>query len=371
MKELLRLIHFEYKQLLRNSGALLVIILAPLAYSLLYSAGYSEQVLHKVPVTVVDNSHSYASRRVIQTLNASPYISIVGESSDMESAKSELFERSIYGIIYIPEYYEQRVLQGKVATISLYCDGSYFLMYRQLFQGVASVIAAESKRENVVTLQSHTLFNPYLGYGTFIMPAVLLVILQQTTIIGIGIMGALWSRKRLYRRWSTSTIVVAKLTVYSSIAALIASYILAIHYHIFGYPAIGSTAVCAAITVPYLLSIVALGIALSTLFKCAETPVIAILWSSIPVLLVTGASLPQSAFPWWMHTIGKLLPSTSAVPAYIRAQVMGASIEQVEAEVLWLWGLTALYLTLATVAIYKKTSARPTTNSEHPPVTLL
>ncbi len=48
--------------------------------------------------------------------------------------------------------------------------------------------------------QSHNLFNPYLGYGTFVMPAIIMVIIQQTMLIGIGMIGGTWREFGLYRK---------------------------------------------------------------------------------------------------------------------------------------------------------------------------
>ena len=350
MKEFLSIINFEYRLIAKSSGALLVIFFAPLIYSLLYSEGYSEEVLRHVPVTIIDDSNTISSQKLITMLNSSPNIAIIGESCDMESAKERLFNRDIYGIIYIPADYENRLLKGDQATLSLYCDGSYFLMYRELFEGVVEVISSFNSKP-VVFLESRTLFNPYLGYGTFIMPAVLLIIMQQTMVIGISIIGSIWNRRGLYRRWSIGKVLAAKLSVYSSIFALIASYILTIHYRLFGYPMAGATTDCIAVIVPYILSVVLLGITLSTLFIRPESPVIVVLWTSIPILLISGASLPGGAFAEWMHSLGKLIPSTFAVPAYISVETMGASLNDIYGHIVWLWTLSALYAVTAIVAI--------------------
>lgn len=95
--------------------------------------------------------------------------------------------------------------------------------------------------------QSHNLFNPYLGYGSFVMPAIIMVIIQQTMLIGIGMIGGTWSEFGLYkklippgrRRMSTLPVVAGKAFVYASIYAVTLFYILGLHYKLFHFPTNG------------------------------------------------------------------------------------------------------------------------------------
>ena len=120
-------------------------------------------------------------------------------------------------------------------------------MYRQAFQELVSGIGTTgamvefqrliAKGANIpqatattqpVIYQSHNLFNPYLGYGSFVMPAIIMVIIQQTMLIGIGMIGGTWSEFGLYkklippgrRRMSTLPVVAGKAFVYASIYAV-------------------------------------------------------------------------------------------------------------------------------------------------------
>lgn len=346
IQQLISTIHAEYRLIFRNSGVVLVLIFAPLIYSLLYSSAYAEQVATEIPVALIDHSHSHSSRELIAELSASPYIDIRYRPTDMQAAKSLLFDYRIHGIIYIPDDYEKLVLQGNQRWISLYLDASYFLMYRQTLLGVSGAISSLKSATPSVVLQSHTLFNPSLGYGTFIMPAVLLVILQQTALMGIG-MAEVIGRRRRSAISSPIVTLLGKLLVYSTIYALLCGYIFTIHYHIFGYPQSGELWSVVVVVASYMLCTITLAIALSRLYRRVETPLIAIIWSSIPILLLSGASLPTEAFPRWMHTIGLLLPSSSAVTAFIRVQSMGATLAQVMPELCRLWALTAIYAAIS------------------------
>jgi len=209
----------EFRAIFTDEGALLILVFALFIYSTTYSLAYGPQVLRNVPIGVVDNSHTVASRRLTATFDAGPNAYVAYEPTDMEQARELFFQRRIYGIVYIPENYERRLLEGEQADVAIYVDASYFLMYRQVFQELVSTIGltgatvglqrliargtelpqAEATVQPVV-YQSHNLFNPYLGYGSFAMPAIIIVIIQQTLLIGIGMIGGTWRERGLYRK---------------------------------------------------------------------------------------------------------------------------------------------------------------------------
>ena len=352
IQQLISAITTECRVIFRSKEIVLILLLAPLIYAILYSLGYSKEVLHKLPVAIIDHSQSHSSRTLIANISASPYILQAYNPTDIESAKKLLLERKIYGIIEIPQSYATDIMRKEQSRVAIYCDASYFLMYRNMFQGVMSVISTNTSTSAAI----HTLFNPSLGYGSFIMPAILILILQQTALMGIGIVGAIERKRRLWLKHSAAVTLTAKTLTYSTIYALLTSYIFGIHYRIFSYPQHSTAATCIAILTPYCLSFIMLGITLSTLFKRPETPLLTIIWSSIPVLLISGASLPPEAFPGVLYTIGKLLPSSSAIPAYIRAQSMGATTADILPELTTLWTLTLIYTIAAYIGIKKRHS---------------
>lgn len=223
----------EYGSIFTDAGVILVLVLALLIYSTLYSLAYGTQVLRNVPIGVIDMSNTSTSRQLINTFNAGPNVYVAYEPGDMDEAKHLFYDREIYGVVYIPSDYEEKLLGGQQAVVSLYVDASYFLMYRQAFQELVSGIGTTgamvefqrliAKGANIpqatattqpVIYQSHNLFNPYLGYGSFVMPAIIMVIIQQTMLIGIGMIGGTrdagecprcpsWQAKRSFMRRST------------------------------------------------------------------------------------------------------------------------------------------------------------------------
>ena len=102
---------------------------------------------------------------------------------------------------------------------------------------------------------------------------------------------------------STLPVVAGKAFVYASIYAVTLFYILGLHYKLFHFPTNGHTADIIAFLIPYLLSCIFLGIAVSTLFQRREQSIMLLLWCSIPALMLSGASVPREAMPEWLYPV--------------------------------------------------------------------
>ena len=369
----------EYRAIFTDKGVILVLILALLIYSTIYSFAYAPQVLRNVPIGVIDQDKTPASRKLVETFDSGPNTYVAYEVGSMEEAKNLFFGRKIYGVVYIPANYEKQLFGGQQAVVAIYVDASYFLMYRQVFQELvtgigqtgamvqfqrliakgADIPQARATSQPVI-YQSHNLFNPYLGYGSFVMPAIIIVIIQQTLLIGIGMIGGTWREFGLYRklipanckRMYTLPIVLGKALVYISIYAVTLLYIMTVHYKLFHYPSNGSTEAVVGLLVPYLLACIMLGIAISTLFRYREQSLLLLFWTSIPILLLSGASFPREAIPEWLYTLGQVFPSSSGVNAFIRIRTMGASLRDVMPELRILWAQVFVYGGLACIGIH-------------------
>jgi ABC-2 type transport system permease protein len=70
-----------------------------------------------------------------------------------------------------------------------------------------------------------------------------------------------------------------------------------------------------------------------------------------------GFAWPVEALPGWLHAAARAVPTTSAIPAYLRLITMGAGLSDVAAEASTLWALVAIYLPVACLAEWTLTSS--------------
>ena len=373
---LIDIISNEYRTIFRDEGVVLIMLLAPIIYATIYSLTYGTEVLRNIPIGVVDMSHTPSSRQLIEEMNSCPNIVVAYETNDMQEAKRLLFGREIYGVAYIHSDYEKRLLRGESTTIAIYLDASYMLAYRQVFQALTTTIFATDTFIEFEQLLAHdtpaaqaqtmaqpikyepySLFNPSLGYGTFVMPPALILILQQTLLIGIGMIGG------TRRRWSTAQTstfktIIGRSTAYFSLYAIISLYLFTVHYRLFDYPTNGRVGEIAIFIGIYLLACIVAAIALSTLFRQRESPLMLLLWVSIPLLMISGISFPAEDMPVWVQTIAKIFPSTFGIQGFVRLQTMGASLGEVLAEIESLAILIVIYFAAAYIAIERQRDSK-------------
>lgn len=377
-KELRSIISNELRTIFQDEGVLLIVVFAPLIYATIYSFAYSTQVLRDVPVGIIDMSHTPSSRHLIQMIDIGPNTMVAYEAIDMEEARRLFYDRKIYSILYIPADYEQNILGGKSANVAIYLDASYMLMYRQAFEEMAASISAIGAKvefnhliaegANIpqaitvtepIIYQSHTLFNPYLGYGTFVMPPVMMLILQQTLLIGIGMIGGTWRENRLYKklipqgcaRLHTFPIIFGRSIVYFAIYSLLLYYLLHVHYKIFNYPMNGTIGAIILFLAIYLFSCILFALAISTIFRRRESSLMFLLWSSIPLLMMSGVSYPHEAMPEWLRYLSNIFPSTFGTMGFVKIATKGASIYEVLPEIRSLTILIVIYLVFACLSV--------------------
>ena len=343
----------EWRSVWRDEGVVLIVVFALFIYGVSYSLGYGGEVLNEVPIAVVGGEQGAKSRELVRMFDASPKLNVEYEAIDMAEAEQLLRARKVWGIVALSPDLERDVLSGRQARVAILGDASYFLAYREVVAGTVATIQQMNEqiiveRKGVynppIIYQQRNLFNPSLGYGIFVMPAIILLILQQTALIGVGMVSATRRERGLrYRSHSAFAVTIGRTVVYLAIYALTLGFMLTVHYSLFDYPMRGAWWRCVAVIVPYLLAVIFLAQALGALFRRRESSIVWLLWLSIPFLLVSGVSLPPEAFPQWLYIIGRAVPSSSAVDAWIAVQSKGALLSDVLPELALLWCLVLIY----------------------------
>jgi ABC-2 type transport system permease protein len=369
----------ELVLLLSDLGVTILLLIVPVVYPFLYSLIYYPEVVRDLPVAVVDMSQSADSRAFVRKLNATPDLDIRYECISMEEASEKFRKRENRGIILIPETYSSDLALGRQAVVSLYADMEFFLYYKAMVMGAGLVSIEEGNNIQVKRLlnagfserQAEVFSNPFVisgntianhagGFASYGIPAALMLIIQQTLVLAIGIMaGTARERHKLgtlipcdLRRMGTFRMVLGKAAAYFLIYAVMCFYMLGAIPAWFGYPDKAGFSELVALMVPYLLSAIFFGLSLSVFFKNRETPMLLYLFLSLPLLFLSGIIWPLSNMsPWWQF-VRSIFPSSHAMLGYIKMNSLGAGIAETSHEIAMLWKLTAFYFVLACL-VYK------------------
>ena len=363
----------EMVKVFKDEGVLMFLVIVPLGYPLLYSWIYNNETLHETPVAVVDQSHSALSRQFVNDCDATPDVEAKYHADDLDEARSLVSRQLVKGIYLIPSDFAERINRGEQATVSVYCDMSLMLAYKNVYQTAmveAALLGAGlkikrstiyTKREAAITAQplavtDVAMYNPSGGYGSCVLPAVLMILLQQALALGIG-MAAGTARERHrngqlvpdddphYR--GAYRIVWGKAFCYAMTGAVAAAYLSMAVPAMFSFPQLGSGWTLFWLLLPYTLASIFFGMTVSCLVRYRENVMLIMVFVSVPLLFLTGVSWPQSSIPSYWQGVSWLFPSTFGVRAFIRANSMGASVSQILPEIRYLWIQAAAYLGMA------------------------
>lgn len=367
----------EMRDSFKDEGVLIFFILVPIFYPVLYSWIYNNQVVRNVPVAVIDQSKSDMSREFVRKVDAAPDVKVAYYCNNLEEAKNLVGKQVVKGIIYIPGDFQRKVVRHEQAVVSVYCDMAIMLYYKAIYQTTVAVSSGMNAHIQIPQSQNFTdredevttkpldyddvpIFNSTTGYGDFIIPGVLILILHQTLLLGIGLAAGTARENNRYQDLIPTSkhynglfrIVIGKSMCYFMIYCIMAAWVVMIIPKLFGFVHLISLSECVAIMVPFLLATIFFGMMISCTIRYRENVMLLVVFTSVPLLFMSGVSWPQANMPGVWQAVACFFPSTFGMRAFIRLNTMGANLSDVQIEYQALWIQTLVYF-LLTCAVYR------------------
>jgi len=364
----------DLRSIVKDEGLFIFIILLPLAYPILYSWIYNNEVVREVPVAVIDYSHSELSRRFVRLMDATPDVHVTYMCGNMDEARSLVGLQKVYGILYLPEDFAKRVNRMEQSHVGVYCNMAIMLAYKSIYQAATAVSADMNANIQISLSGNHTnhedevttrpldfeevpIFNNTGGYGNFILPGVLILIIQQVLLLGIGMSNGTMREKRQFGRFAPYMkqhfgllrVMTGNVLCYFVLFAAIATYVLLAVPRMFHVVQILHTKDFALFIVPYLLACIFFATTVSFFVRQRENILLIVVFTSVPLLFMSGVSWPQSNIPEGWNFLSMLFPSTFGIRAFIKMNTMGAVFADIRSEYIALWVQTANYLVTATI----------------------
>jgi len=378
----------EFRILFKDRGVVIIFTLAPLLYPILYGVLYNNETVENVPVAVVDCSRSQRSAELRRHIDATKDVEIASTFNSFGEAKEAYNDQKVHGIIYIPADFNKKLSSGEQTTVSIYCDMSSFMYYRTILMASNYCILDMNKKIQVERLNAQgltgemasmisepipntnvALYNEGNGFASFLLPAILILIIYQTLFFGIGMLaGSSREENRFHElvsssihRGSTFRVIIGKSACYLILYGVWTYYILGIVPHIFNLPHIGNMVDVMLLMLPFLLATIFFSMTISVFMPNRETVMVVFLFLSLILLFLSGVSWPESNINGFWKVLRLMFPSTHGIQGYIKINTMGATLQQVSYEYISLWAQTALYFLTATWAYHwqiKKSSRK-------------
>lgn len=362
----------EFYLVSHDGGVLLFFIVLPLFYPIAYTLIYNKELVEEVPFVVVDDSRTPKSRELALMADATPSMRLAGYAANMTEARHLLNEKACYGIMMIPADYSRRLENHEQAVVPFYYDMSLLMRYRTFMSALTDIQIAIGSRErqallneagdaaaglNVTAInsQSFLLGDVTQGFAAFVIPGILILIIQQSLILGIAMLcGTSRDRRRLNDGIDPLAIeapavatILGKTLCYILIYAPLTLYML--HYIpvIFGLPHVGDATDYMLFILPLLLSSAFMGLVMQRFVSERESSLLVIVFTSVIFLFLSGLTWPRYAmdFPW--RQLGDIIPATWGVEGFISINSNGATLSHTTLPYTMLWCLTAIYFLLA------------------------
>ncbi len=358
-----RLLRREQSLIRQDRNLIMVLLVAPVFYAFFYGSIYLHKSGQDIAVVVVDQDHTPWSREFIRSLDAHPLIRVQEVATEVSAARKPLDALSACGVIVIPPGAYRRLCRQEAATVVVEINASRFLVANDINKAVNEVAEETGRRfaENALSRAGRpqtmatplaadlrTLANLTGSYGDFMLPGLLMLILQQTLLIGLaeGIgqerqSGTLaeWLTEADHRPWLA---VMGKGTFYVLLYGGYAALFLTLHYSVFKLIQAGPWGSVVMLLAMFLICATSWAMLIGTFFSGKLQALQWSVFTSYPVFLLSGYSWPLQAMPHSLQVLAQLLPLTPFLQAFGRVTLLGADWTQIMPELLHLVLLTAL-----------------------------
>jgi ABC-2 type transport system permease protein len=329
----------------RDKPASMMLFLSILLYSFFYPAAYMHQVAVKVPLAIVDLDNTHLSRKLAMAAAASQGVTVASRPNSLEEAKRRLQYGEVEAVLWIAPGFERDTLKGRRGDAAILTNGGYLIRTRSALtalSGALGEIVRDAVMMNLagagvpaalpVDLIVHPLFNTREGYGSAVVPGVMTLIVQQTLMLGIGLLLATW--RGTSRRKTAPSAFFGMAAAFFTIGMCSLMYFCGFTFWVQDYPRGGDLAALFVVGPLFVAAVVGLGLLLGSCYSRREQSGQFLLGTSLPFFFLSCITWPTSAAPPALLWLAKLIPTTAGMQAVVKLTQMGATLHDVEAELI-------------------------------------
>ena len=295
-------------------------------------------------------------------------------------AKEWLKQSKVDGILYLPADFDTRVGRGEQSVFTVYASTDAFLNFKNLQEASSRVMLAVNDAHRAegavflppqgllavassapVNVSGTALYNYTEGYGSYLIPAVMIVIIFQTLLMVIGMVtGEEYPKGKMVGKHKKLTWLQAlynisgRTFVYVMLYFIFALFLLGLLPHFFSIPNIGNGRDIITMMIPFLLGTSFFGLTASRYFTDSEAPLLMIAFFSVGYIFLSGVSYPLELMPWYWQAAHYVVPAAPAVLAFVKLNSMGGTLADIRPEMITLWIQVIVYFLLSLWVFKKK-----------------
>lgn len=352
----------------RDPMALFVTVLIPIIQ--MFTIGFAiDTNVRDTRTALYDGARTQESRRLIDRFVNSDNLRIVAEvGSDRELNDEIVAGRAQVGI-HIPVDYSRRLLSGQTASFLVLVDGSDSSVASQSLN-VANAIALRESVERSFTVNAlsqpltiearpKVLFNPDSRSANFLIPGMLAVLIQIMTVM-LTALAIVRERERgtLEQLYMTPVrplgLMIGKIVPYAVVAYAELSIMLFFMRWVFQIPINGSLPLLLLLVIPFLVTMLGLGLLISTRARSQQEAIQAAFGTMLPSIFLSGYIFPIDTMPAFFRGISAILPTTYLIEIFRGIILRGAGFTALWRQTLILSVMGLVLISVSALRFRKK-----------------
>jgi len=323
--------HKEVLHMIRDPRVVYLALGLPVVLLLLFGYGISMDVDH-IPIAVVDQDHTRASRRLVEALVAGNNFVVEARKATVEQTEPLLRRGDVTAVVVIPADYQHQLARGETTGAQLLVDGSDSIVASITLGDAAGALrelaATQARRAGPLPAQGAlsgtavlprappliARFNPAMRSAYNFVPGVIAVILAMVSTLLTGLTIAReWERGSMEQLFATpvrrSEIILGKLVPYALLGLLQTLLVVTLGTWLFDVPIRGSLLLLFGASTLFLIAMLGVGLTVSVVTKSQLVAVqVALLVTMLPTTLLSGFMFPISNMPWPLRALASALP---------------------------------------------------------------
>lgn len=350
-----------FAAIMADRAAVLLLLVSPLIYAGFYPSAYTDEVVSRAPVVVIDSDRTAASRNLLARVAAVQQTRIVASLPSSAEAKVWMADGRAVAALVIPAGFGEEIGRGNPGTVLLIGHGAYLLQSSTALTGIGVALGQSGRdaaREQArvagppappaLTMQPRPLFNTREGYGAAVFPGVAFVIVHQSLLLGLALLAGT-ARERIGTQFRLTRPQLAGIALAAGCIGLLdVGWFVGMVFWWHDYPRAAAPLLDVALAaILFVSATVAAALALASFFRTRERPLQLVLPLSLPLFFLAGLSWPAEATPTPLVALARLFPTTSGLELMVGLNQMGGRLIDYWPAALNLALLALLFGTLA------------------------
>jgi ABC-2 type transport system permease protein len=356
----------EFRQIFRNKTMLPLIFVLPFIQLLILVNAATMDMKH-IKMMLVDQDHSSLSRQLSDRFIHSPFFSLEGSKNSTEEAEKSMLGNKTDLIIVIPSGFEKKLYRDGISPLQLQVDAING-MTAGLISAYSSQIITGYNRELIATNGINAMvnqapanietsysfwYNSELKFKYYMVPGILVILL---TIISMFLASLNLVREKemgTNEQINVTPIrkyqfIMGKLIPFWIIALFELSFGLTLGKLLFNIPIEGSLLLLFAFASVYLITILGLGLLVSTLSNTQQQAMFLNFFFMITFVLMSGIFTPAESMPHWAQQVNFVNPLAYFMRVIRMILLKGSGWIDIRGDFYAMAGYAVLSLSLAT-----------------------